>query len=262
MTTVVGSASQKSPRKHNELLRTARQEKHWTMLGIAERVGVSFSTYARWEAGKQSPSPRYLGGLCYFLGKTAKELGYDYEPEPWTGNSEYIIDEYLNRHLSQRPLQQAVEQVAQADSTNIQEVAASQLAISNSYYMSGLQQSKQSFFWSLIFAGIGIAFFCSASAVILFRQPTELAYVATIGGVVLELLSGTCFFLYRRATDQLAAFRTSLNNMEIFLLANSMCESLQGDAKVSTKTEVIRMMVGSVTKVTLSQPSSDSGTTP
>jgi hypothetical protein len=37
--------------------------------------------------------------------------------------------------------QQAVEEVAKADPKNIQEVAASQLSIINSYYQSGLQQS-------------------------------------------------------------------------------------------------------------------------
>jgi hypothetical protein len=46
--------------------------------------------------------------------------------------------------------QQAISRVARADPGNIQEVAASQLSIINSYYQSGLQQSQQSFHWSLV----------------------------------------------------------------------------------------------------------------
>ena len=59
-----------------------------------------------------------------------------------------FVSEYV-----QRP--QAIQEVAKANPSNIQEVAASQLAIINSYYESGLQQSQQSFKWALIWGGIG-----------------------------------------------------------------------------------------------------------
>jgi hypothetical protein len=52
-------------------------------------------------------------------------------------------------------IQNAVERVAEANPKNIQEVAAAQAEIINSYYLNGLEQSKKSFFWSLIWGGIG-----------------------------------------------------------------------------------------------------------
>src|SRR5438876_7478679 len=72
-------------------------------------------------------------------------------------------------------ISRAIDQVAKADPSNIQEVAASQLAIINSYYQSGLQQSQQSFRWSLIWGGIGLGFLIVSVSVLLFQQPTEVA---------------------------------------------------------------------------------------
>ncbi len=78
--------------------------------------------------------------------------------------------------------QKAVQEVAKADPNNIQEVAASQLSIINSYYQSGLQQSQQSFKWSLIWGGIGLGFLIGAISFLLLRQPTEVAIASGIGG--------------------------------------------------------------------------------
>jgi hypothetical protein len=119
--------------------------------------------------------------------------------------------------------QQAVQEVAKADPNNIQEVAASQLSIINSYYQSGLQQSQQSFKWSLIWGGIGLGFLIGAISFLLLRQPTEVAIASGIGGAFVELFAGTYLYPYKHASDQLAAFRISLESTQRLLLANSMC---------------------------------------
>src|SRR5207302_5661239 len=106
--------------------------------------------------------------------------------------------------------QQAISRVARADPGNIQEVAASQLSIINSYYQSGLQQSQQSFQWSLIWGGIGLAFLIAAVSFLLVREPTEVALASGIGGAIVEVFAGTYLYLYKHASDQLAAFRASL----------------------------------------------------
>jgi hypothetical protein len=139
----------------------------------------------------------------------------------------------------------AINDVAKADSSNIQEVAASQLGIINSYYQSGLQQSQQSFRWSLIWGGIGLGFLIASVIVLLFRQPTEVALASGIGGAIVEVFAATYQNLYKHASDQLAAFRTSLESTQRLLLANSMCEKLEGEIEQTTRAEIIRLMVSS-----------------
>lgn len=141
--------------------------------------------------------------------------------------------------------QQAVQDVAKADPNNIQEVAASQLSIINSYYQSGLQQSQQSFRWSLIWGGIGLIFLIAAVSFLLFREPAEVALASGIGGAIVEVFAGTYLYLYKHASDQLAAFRASLESTQSLLLANSMCEKLEGEVEQTTRSELIRLMVQS-----------------
>jgi Na+/proline symporter len=145
--------------------------------------------------------------------------------------------------------QQAIQEVAKADPNNIQEVAASQLSIINSYYQSGLQQSQQSFKWSLIWGGIGLGFLIAAIGFLLWRQPTEVAIASGIGGAIVEVFAGTYLYLYKHASDQLAAFRASLESTQRLLLANSMCEKLEGEVEQTTRAELIRLMVNSAVQL-------------
>jgi hypothetical protein len=133
-----------------------------------------------------------------------------------------------------------VKELAEVNPRNIQEVAASQLAIVNSYYESGLQQSQQSFRWSLIWGGIGFGFLIVAVTMLLFQQPTSSAVVSGIAGAVVEGFAGIYLYLYKHASDQLAQFRRSLDNTQWLLLANSMCEQLEGEAKQTARTELIK----------------------
>jgi hypothetical protein len=157
------------------------------------------------------------------------------------------IAAYYNDYLQR---QQAVEEVAKANPNNIQEVAASQLSIINSYYQSGLQQSQQSFQWSLIWGGIGLGFLIAAISFLLLRQPTEVAIASGIGGAIVEVFAGTYLYLYKHASDQLAAFRASLESTQRLLLANSMCEKLEGEVEQTTRAELIRLMVNSAVQLT------------
>ncbi len=146
--------------------------------------------------------------------------------------------------------QQAVQEVAKADPNNIQEVAASQLSIINSYYQSGLEQSQQSFRWSLIWGGVGLCFLIASVTFLLFRQSVEVAYASGIGGAFMEVFAGTYLYLYKHASDQLAAFRVSLESTQRLLLANSMCEKLEGEIEQKTRAELIQLMVDSAVQLT------------
>src|SRR5713101_6842114 len=155
----------------------------------------------------------------------------------WARSSDYALRQY------------AVQEVAKADPNNIQEVAASQLSIINSYYQSGLQQSQQSFKWSLIWGGIGLGFLIAAIGFLLWRQPTEVAIASGIGGAFVEVFAGTYLYFYKHASYQLAAFRSGLESTQRLLLANSMCEKLEGEVEQTTRAELIRLMVNSAVQL-------------
>lgn len=60
----------------NQKLQAARKEKHWTIAVAAEKVGVSWITYSRWEKGTQKPYLSTLDQLCTAFKRTPQELGF------------------------------------------------------------------------------------------------------------------------------------------------------------------------------------------
>jgi transcriptional regulator with XRE-family HTH domain len=60
----------------NYKLRSAREQKHWSMEAAAAAVGVAKTTYLRWENGEQRPHGSTLELLCRAFGMTDDALGY------------------------------------------------------------------------------------------------------------------------------------------------------------------------------------------
>lgn len=144
--------------------------------------------------------------------------------------------------------EKAIANVAQADPGNIQQVAASQLSIINSYYQSVLQQAQQSFRWALVAAGIGLLFFLAAIGFLVFQQSTSISNISIISGALIEVISAINFYLYSRASVQLASFHNRLDTTQRFLLANSVCENLEGEIKHITRASLVEIIANSLEK--------------
>lgn len=117
--------------------------------------------------------------------------------------------------------------LSQADPGEIQKIAASQIALLNSYYNTSLGQAKSSFRWALVAAGVGLAFLLGSIASTLTVEPRFISAVAAIGGVVSEFVAAINFWLYGKTLQQLNHFHDRLDQLQRFLLANSICESLE-----------------------------------
>ncbi len=137
----------------------------------------------------------------------------------------------------------ALGAVARADPGNIQEVAASQLLLTNNYYRSVLRQARQSFIAAVIAAGAGLGFFASAVAVLLATGALDAAIIAALGGVIVEVISGLNFWLYSHAASQLDAFHLRLERTQHFLLANSVCESLSAPERDRVRAMLVQQIV-------------------
>ena len=60
----------------NFKLRRARMKKRWTLEAAAKAAEVSFSTFLRWEQGRQQPNLVSLDQLCKAFDKQPEDLGY------------------------------------------------------------------------------------------------------------------------------------------------------------------------------------------
>jgi hypothetical protein len=132
-----------------------------------------------------------------------------------------------------------VFRLSQTDPSKVQEVAASQVELLTIYHNVVLDQARRSFRWALIAAMIGLGFFLAAVAFLLLQQPQNLATVSLISGALIEIISGINFYLYGKTSAQLAEFQTRLDQTQRFLLANSVCEGLEGDYKQQTRAQLV-----------------------
>ncbi len=138
----------------------------------------------------------------------------------------------------------ALRRLAKVDTSKIQEVVASQVELLFVYHNLVLDQARRSFLWALIAAGVGLTFFLAAVGFLLLQQSQPLSVVSLISGALVEVISGINFYLYGKTSAQLADFQIRLDMTQRFMLANSICESLDGDAKNQARSELVKAIAG------------------
>src|SRR5205814_4613289 len=118
------------------------------------------------------------------------------------------------------------------------------------YYESVLQQSQRSFQSALVLSIIGTSLIFASIIFLLIRQPPNISYVSLAGGVVLDVIGGLNFYLYGRASALLLTFQPPLDRIGRFLLANSVCENLEGDLKNATRAKLVEIIANIPLKTT------------
>ncbi len=137
-------------------------------------------------------------------------------------------------------IRDAVERISKAKPSDVQEIAGSQIKLLLSYYQLVLDQAKKSFRWALIAAGIGLAFFILAVGFILYWNAGNAATISVVSGAIVEVISAINFYLYSKTSGHLADFHNRLEATQRYLLANSICESLDGPNKQAARMELVR----------------------
>jgi hypothetical protein len=136
----------------------------------------------------------------------------------------------------------ATQMLGDADPTKIQQVAAAQAKLSTAYYEAALYQAQRSFRWALIAAVTGTALFIIAIGVLFTMRRLDISVLSAVGGGLSQLIAALNFWLYGRTSEQLGSFHLRLEQMQRFLLANSVSESLTGDARTQAKAELVRII--------------------
>lgn len=132
-----------------------------------------------------------------------------------------------------------LEKLAEAKPADVQVIAATQIAYLSQYYGEVLKQAKKSFNWALIAAGIGLIFFLSSIIFDALKLNSSSAIISTTCGLIIEFISAINFYLYNRASLQMAEYQERLDRTQRFLLANSICEGLETDAKQKARSGLI-----------------------
>jgi hypothetical protein len=187
-------------------------------------------------------------------------------------NTSKQIAEYVQLHNSLQSMEKAsnltmgrvnrlflevFNRMSEAKPSDILKVAASQLQLISLYHNLVLEQAKKSFFWALVWGGVGVLFFIFAVAFSLQRQPDSAAVIGTIGGVTAQLIAGYFLHLYKSTSQQLSEFHRRLDAMQRYLVANSIITSIGEETKDSVRSELVRTIAGIEIAQTTRKPESD-----
>ena len=128
----------------------------------------------------------------------------------------------------------SIQRIGTADPANVQLIAALQLELLAGYHQIALAQSRRIFFWALVGSGVGVILFFAAVAKAL---PTEIAFLS---GAIVEIVAGIVFVLYGKTIPQLNTFQRRLDDLQRYILANSLCEALDGDERNKARAALIQ----------------------
>jgi hypothetical protein len=164
-----------------------------------------------------------------------KEAAHRIEFPRWFGtNLSKLWGDVAVNNIENSIIRDSIQRIGQTDPANVQLVAASQLELLARYHQIELAQSRRIFFWALVGSGVGLIFFVAAAVSAL---PTAIAFFS---GVIVEIVAGIVFVLYGKTTAQLSSFQGRLEVLQRYVLANSICEQLDGNDRNKARAALIR----------------------
>jgi len=137
-------------------------------------------------------------------------------------------------------LSSPIQRLESADAGNVQQIAASQLEILTAYYKAALAQSRLSFLVALVASVVGLIFFIAAVVFALKTGLTLGAIVPLTAGAIVQVVAGIVFWLYGTTTSQLSGFSKSLEMLQRYLLANSICEHIDGEERNKARAALVQ----------------------
>lgn len=85
-------------------------------------------------------------------------------------------------------------------------------------------------------------FFVGSIGFWVFTKSEKASNISLLSGAIIEVVSAINFYLYNRASKQLADFHSSLDATQRFLVANSVCEQLEDQAKQQSRSDLVRLI--------------------
>jgi hypothetical protein len=137
-------------------------------------------------------------------------------------------------------IRDAIDRISKAKPSDVQGIAGPELELLASYHDIIMDQSRRCFFWALIGAGIGLLFFMLTVLVASYSAELAYAVLPLLCGAIVSILAGLVFFLYGKLAAQLSSFHAGLETLQRYLLANSICESLNDEDRTKARVALIK----------------------
>ena len=125
--------------------------------------------------------------------------------------------------------------------TNIFDTVQFSLNQLTEYYTINKSQARSSYRWSVFGILVGLITLLTAIWIIFFQDTPkiEIAIISGISGILIEFLSATNFYIYRKSIIQLNYFFQELIKMQDTMLAIGICNGIEDEIKKNALKEYI-----------------------
>jgi hypothetical protein len=129
------------------------------------------------------------------------------------------------------------DKIAEISPNDTQQVASILQRMIVSYYQDVRQQALMAFLVAVGLEIVAVFFFVLSAIAAIFSQ--HIAVLTTVSGLLVQVMTGIVFYLYRLSAKQFGGFHICLERTNRFLLANAMAGQLPEAECASKRAEVV-----------------------
>jgi hypothetical protein len=159
---------------------------------------------------------------------------------------EYVVPDVAQIRVQRKDLE---DKLRQNDSPGVEWFDSLELNLNHlsEYYALNKSQSRNSFRMGVgaVMAG-GVALLVGVA--LLYHDPRGISAgtFTSIGGVVIQFIGGSCFYLYNKSRVQIEFFYQKLNSLQGNMLAVRLCEQIEDPAlRDQVRRDIVNKLVGS-----------------
>jgi hypothetical protein len=148
-------------------------------------------------------------------------------------------------------LKPSLDRLSNANLEDVLGVAASQIEVMDIYYKEVLSQARKSFYSAWFATVLGLLVLLSSILFYQFSKNQNITVLSLISAALIEFIAGVNFYLQGKTSGQLSEFHRRLEWTQRYLMANSICEKLQGEYRQRARLELVRSIFGLEGSLTL-----------
>ena len=146
-----------------------------------------------------------------------------------------FIQNFANKHTSKKENEEIKNEVDQTlerikTSDNVIDLMIRNVGELREYYVISKQQANKSFSSAILICFLGFILF-TTGIILYYTSNYNVIIFTTIAGAIVELISGSFFFLYKYSLNQLNLYHERLGTTEKYLTAMQLIEKTSKEAQ-------------------------------
>jgi len=181
-----------------------------------------------------------LGAFFYLLSYQTHKL---YAPADFSSESSFL-KAAAGKSSDEAVFFDSAHKITETASSKIRAIVSAQIETLSVYHNLIINNARRSFQSAFISAIVGILFLVVAVLFVLLDQSRDASVISSISGALVEVVAGINFYLYNKASKQLAEFQIRLETIQRYVLADAICDTLDNEYQQRARSMLVLSITG------------------